>query len=72
MTLKTIRGEVVDMPAGAIMGAEFIDPLERIRDHSYTKFLEGKVTLVKDSGFGISIEELNPMLFPFQKAIPHK
>jgi hypothetical protein len=29
MALKTIRGEVVDMPAGAVMGAEMIDPQQR-------------------------------------------
>lgn len=33
----------------------------------YEKFLERKRKTISDTGFDISIEELNPLLFPFQK-----
>ena len=36
---------------------------------NYEEFLRGKVTLVKDSGFHVALDDLNPMLFGFQKAI---
>ena len=68
MSVKTILGEVADMPQGAIIGAEMILPNQR-NWTEYDRFLERKVTLVKDYGFHVELSDLNPMLFPFQRAI---
>lgn len=65
MTTRKIRGEMVEMPTNAIMGAEFIDPLE----FSYNRFLEAKVLKIPDTGFAIDESEINPILKPHQKAI---
>ena len=35
MSLRVIRGEKVDMPHGAVMGAELIDPHQRNRPKPY-------------------------------------
>jgi hypothetical protein len=63
MTLKTIRGEAVDLPHNAVMGSEFIDPDE----FGYQRFLERKSQLTTMSGFDpIWIPD---WLFPFQQSM---
>ena len=62
MGAKLIRGELVEMPINAVMGAEFIDPDE----FSYERFLERKRFTPIVSGL-TSVPELNPMFFPHQK-----
>lgn len=37
--------------------------------NNYSKFLKSKQILDKPSGFNVELEDLNPLLFPFQKAI---
>ena len=70
MSLKTIRGEVVDLPLGSVMGSEFIDPAERNRDRRYERFLESKAILPIVSGLE-SVPELNPAMFPHQRDVTH-
>lgn len=65
MALRTIRGELVEMPVGAIMGSEFIDPAERNRDRAYERFLEQKQIVPVVSGLR-TVPELHPKMFPFQ------
>ena len=50
MSLKTIYGEVVDLPIGAVMGAEFILPNQR-NWGKYERFLERKSQYGGDVGF---------------------
>ena len=64
MGAKLIRGELVEMPARAVMGSEFIDPSE----FSYERFLERKRFTPVVSGLA-SVPELNPMFFPHQKDV---
>lgn len=47
MSLRAIRGESVDLPVNAVMGAELIDPLE----FSYERFLDKKSQLGGIDGF---------------------
>ena len=63
MSLRTIRGEVVDMPVNAVMGAEFIDPEER----TYARFLERKTQLGGMDGF--APEWMPEFLFGFQSQL---
>jgi hypothetical protein len=35
----------------------------------YRDFLEGKMAIIQDSGLEVSEDDLNPMLFPWQKAV---
>jgi len=65
MALRTIRGELVEMPIGAVMGSEFIDPTERTRDRAYERFLEQKQILPVVSGLA-TVPELHSKMFPFQ------
>ena len=63
MSLRTIRGEVADMPVNAVMGAEFIDPEER----TYARFLERKTQLGGMDGF--APEWMPEFLFGFQSQL---
>ena len=64
MSLRIIRGEVVEMPAHATMGSEFIDPLE----FSYERFLEHKQIIPVVSGL-TEIPELHLSMFHFQRDV---
>ena len=68
MALRTIRGELVEMPERAVMGAEMILPNQR-NWQDYEQFLEAKVLKVPDTGFIIEDGEINPILKPHQRAI---
>ncbi len=57
MSLRTIRGELVDLPANACMGAEFIAPDE----FSYERFLASKQLKPVASGL-TEIPELHPLM----------
>jgi hypothetical protein len=50
MTVRTIRGEVIDLPGRAVMGSEFIDPMQ-CRRGEYERFLERKAQYGNDAGF---------------------
>jgi hypothetical protein len=64
VSLKTIRGELVDLPIKAIMGAEFILPNQR-NWTKYDLFLEQKAQYGADAGFAaISIPSQS---FDFQR-----
>lgn len=66
MALRTIRGELVDMPAGAVMGAEFIDPAE----FDYEAFLCSKQMRPNVSGL-TTVPALHGSMFPHQRDVTH-
>ena len=66
MSLRTIRGELVDMPTGAIMGSEMILPEER-NWTDYDFFLERKTQLSSMDGF--APEWMPEFLFGFQREL---
>lgn len=64
--MKTIRGELVDMPDGSVMGSEFIIPEQR-NWGAYDLFLERKSQLSGMGGFApVWMPEF---LFPFQSQL---
>ena len=62
-----IRGEVIDLPANASMGAEFILPNQR-NWKEYERFLEAKRFTPQVSGL-TKIPPLCPAMFPHQKDV---
>jgi DNA modification methylase len=66
MTLKTILGELVDLPPNAVMGSELIDPRQRLT--AYERFLEAKRFAPIVSGFK-DIPPLCAAMFPHQKDV---
>ncbi len=67
MSLRTIRGELVDMPETSIMGSEFIIPDQR-NWGEYDKFLAGKQIRPVVSGL-TAIPRLHRKMFPFQRDV---
>lgn len=64
MSLKTIRGELVEMPLNTVMGAEFIDPSE----FNYEAFLRSKRIKPIVSGL-TTVPSLHPSMFHFQRDV---
>ena len=61
MTVRTIRGELVDAPINCSMGTEFIEPDE----FTYEKFLQKKAQYGEDAGF--STITMPSQAFDFQQ-----
>lgn len=64
MALRTIRGELIDLPNEAIMGSELILPNQR-NWGDYDRFLQQKQIVPVISGL-TDIPEMNPAMFRYQ------
>jgi len=64
MSIRTINGEVIDMPERSVMGSEMIDPTE----FSYERFLANKRFTPIVSGL-TTVPPLNPAMFPHQRDV---